>query len=88
MSTAVTAKIQTHIAVEGMRRDVQVQLEQNRMDALRRDEESQHKVEQIAAQLQKLTEQLNQFRPASEENVGGVRKQVSEQFWAASGNAV
>ena len=34
----------------------------------------------IAEQLQKLTEQLNQFRLASEENVGEVRKQVSEQF--------
>ena len=80
MSTTVMAEIQTHTAIEGMCRDVQAQFEQNRADALRREEESQHKVEQIAEQLQKLTEQLNQFHPASEKNVGEVRKQVSEQF--------
>ena len=79
-STATIAEIQTCTIVEGIRIDVQVQLEQNHADALHRDTESQHKVEQIAAQLQKLTEQLNQFRPTSEENVGEVRKQVSEQF--------
>ena len=56
-----------------------MQLEQNRANALHRDEESQHKVEQIAAQLQKLTGQLNQVHLACEENVGEVRKQVSEQ---------
>ena len=37
-------------------------------------------MKQIAEQLQKLTEQLNQFRHASKENVGAVHKQVSEQF--------
>ena len=74
MSTATTAKIQTCVAVEGMCRDVQAQFEQNRADALRREEESQRKVEQIAEQLHKLTNQLNQFRPASKENVSEVRK--------------
>ena len=57
-----------------------MQLEKNRADALCRDEESQHKVEQIGAQLQKLTAQFNQFHLASEEIVGEVRKQVSERF--------
>ena len=37
-------------------------------------------MDQIAEQLQKLTTQLNEFRPASEQNVGEVQKQVSEQF--------
>ena len=46
MSTTVTAKVQTLTAVEGMRRDVQAQFEQNCADALHREEESQHKVEQ------------------------------------------
>ena len=79
-STAVTVETQTRTAVEAMHRDVQAQFGQNRADALRREEESQHKVEQIAERLQKLTDQPNQFRPASEENVSEMRKQVFEQF--------
>ena len=50
-STAMTTDVNTHIVVEEMRRDVQAQLEQTRADALRRDEEAQHRVEQISAQL-------------------------------------
>ena len=37
-------------------------------------------MEQISGQLQQLTEQLNKFRPASEQAVGVVQTQVSEQL--------
>ena len=37
-------------------------------------------MDQIAEQLQKLTTQLNEFRLASEQNVGEVQKQISDQF--------
>ena len=50
------------------------------MDALRRDEEAQHRVDQISVQLQQLTEQLSKFRPASEQAVGVVQTQVSQQL--------
>ena len=48
------------------RRDIQPQVEQNRGDALRREQEAQHRVEEIPNQLQTLTDQLNKFQPASE----------------------
>ena len=41
MSTAATAKIQMRTAVEGMRRDIQAQIDQNRADIQHRDEENQ-----------------------------------------------
>ena len=37
-------------------------------------------VNRISVGLEQLTKQLNDFRPASKANVGGVQKQVSEQF--------
>ena len=52
----------------------------NLADVLHRDEEAQHRVDQISAQLQQLTEQLNKFRPASEQAVGVVQNRVSEQL--------
>ena len=80
MSTATTADINMCTIVEGVRRYVQAQLEQNRVDIRHCEEKTQHKVDQIAEQLQELTMQLNEFLPASEQNVGEVQKQVSEQF--------
>ena len=53
-----------------------MQLDQNRADALRREEEAQHRVQEISNQLQTLTEQLNKFKPASEY----VQEQVIEQL--------
>ena len=47
-STAVTADVNMHTTVEGVRQEVQAQLEQNRVDTHRREEEMQHKVDQIA----------------------------------------
>ena len=69
-STAATAKINTRTVVEGVRRDIQAQLEQTRVDALRREQEAQHRVEEISKQLQTLTNQLNKFQPVSEHTVG------------------
>ena len=43
-STAVTAEVQTRTVVEGMRRQVQAQIEQNRVDTQRRDELTQRSV--------------------------------------------
>ena len=76
----MTADKNTRTIVEGVHQNVQAQLEQNCADTLHHEEETQHKVDQIAEQLQKLTTQLNEFRLASEQNVGEVQKQVSEQF--------
>ena len=80
MSTATTAEIQTRTAVEGMRRDVQAQIEQTRVDAQRRDEENQKTIQQIAAGLETLTKQLNDFRPVNVEHVGDAQQQVTENF--------
>ena len=79
-STATMAEVTMRTVVEGVRRDIQVQLEQNRADALWREQEAQHQVEEISRQLQNLTEQLNKFQPASEHTVGVVHGQVTEQL--------
>ena len=51
-STAATAEVTMRTVVEGVRRDIQAQIEQNHADALRREQEAQHKVEDISKQLQ------------------------------------
>ena len=43
-STTATAEITTRTIVEGVRRDIQAQLDQNRADALRREDEVQKRV--------------------------------------------
>ena len=63
-----------------MRRDVQAQIEQNRADALRDSNAVHKKVDQVSEELQKLTAQLNQFKPASVQAVGEVQGKVSEEF--------
>ena len=55
-----------------MRRDVQVQIEQNRADALRDSNAIRKEVGQVSEELQKLTAQLNQFKPANVQAVGEV----------------
>ena len=71
-STAATAAMQMRIVVEGVCMSVEAQLAQTRADALCREEETQAQVNQLSTQLQKLTDQLNQFKHASEKSVGQV----------------
>ena len=80
MSIAATVEFQTRTAIEGMRRDVQAQTEQNCADAQRREEDTQKIVHQIATGLEQLTKQLNGFCPVNVEHVGDAQKQVAEQF--------
>ena len=80
MSTAMTAEIKMRTAVEGMRRDVQLQIDQHRKDSRRRDEEARRRMDDIAIGLERLTKQLNDFRPISETVVGDVQKQVSSSM--------
>ena len=70
----------TRTAVEGVRRDIQAQIEQNRTDTLRREQEAQNKITEISQQLQNLTDQLNKFQPASEFAVGVTQEKMSEQM--------
>ena len=79
LSAAATAEITMRTVVEGARRDIQAQLDVYRADALRKSDETQAQVRDISAQLTKLTEQLNVFKPASVENVGkGYEKVASD----------
>ena len=50
------------------------------MDTLRRTEEAQRKVEQVSNELQELTAQLNQFKPASAQTVNVAQNKLSEEF--------
>ena len=56
-----------------------MQIEQNRADALRREQEAQHSIEKSSKQLQTLTDQLNKFQRASEHAVGVTQEKLSEQ---------
>ena len=78
-STAAVAKVTMRTVVEGVRRDIQVQIEQNRVDALRREQEAQNRITEMSKQLQNLTDQLNKFQPASELAVGVRQEKLSEQ---------
>ena len=69
-STAATAELTTRTVVEGVRRDIQAQLDANRADALKRSEEAAAQVRELSAQLASLAEQLNKFNPASERTCG------------------
>ena len=44
-----------------------------------REEEVQHRVQEISNQLQTLTEQLNKFKPTSEHAVGVSHEKLSDQ---------
>ena len=79
-SIAATAEMQTRTVVEGVHMSVEAQLAQTRADALCREEEKWAQVNQLSAQLQKLTDQLNQFKLASEKSVGAVQDKVTEDF--------
>ena len=50
-STAATAEITTRNVVEGARRDIQAQLDANRVDTLRQTSETKAQVQNISAQL-------------------------------------
>ena len=66
--------------VEGIRRDVQAQIDQNRADTLRRADEAQRKVDQVSNELKELTTQLNAFKLVSAQTVGEEQKVLSEKF--------
>ena len=79
-STAATAEIMMRTVVEGVRRDIQAQIEQTRADALRREQEVQRRIEEVSTLLQTLTDQLNNFQVASENAVGVIQDKVTEQL--------
>ena len=70
MSTAVTAEARTRKAVEGMRHDVQLQIDQTREDARHQDEENKLRTVNVSASLERLTQPLNAFKSTSEMEVG------------------
>ena len=79
-STAVTAEVTTRTVAEGLRKDVQAQIDQNRADTLRKTDEAQRRLDQVSDELKNLTSQLNSFKPASSQNVEAAQKQLSEDF--------
>ena len=79
-SAAAIAEVTTRTVVEGVRRDVQAQIDQNRADTLRKTDEAQCKLDQVSNELKELTTQLNAFKPASTQNVDIAQKKLSEDF--------
>ena len=54
-----------------VRSEFQAQLDQTRAESLRTDVEARQKMNEIVVNLTTLTEQLNQFKPASVAEVTG-----------------
>ena len=79
VSAAMMSERNMRMAVDDVRKEVQVQLVQNRVDLERRHEKTKKTVEKVAVGLEELTRQLNAYKPASAENVGDVQKNLSEQ---------
>ena len=77
---AATEEVTTRTVVEGVRRDVQAQIDQNRSDTLRRADETRRKVDKVLNELKELTTQLNAFKPVSAQTVGEEQKVLSEKF--------
>ena len=73
-STAVIAEVNTRVAIEGMRRDVELQLDQTREDSRHREEEMRRQLDEVTTGLERLTKELNDFKPVSE-NVAREREQ-------------
>ena len=80
MSTTATAEITMRTVVEGVRRDIQAQIDQNRADTLRTTDEAQRRLGQVTNELKELTSQLNAFKPANSQNVDTAQKKLSEDF--------
>ena len=80
MSAAATAEVTTRTMVEGVRRDVQAQMDKNRADTLHRADEAQRKVEQVSNELKELTTQLNAFKHVSVQTVREEQKMLSDKF--------
>ena len=76
-SATVTSKRATQMAMAEVRSEFQAQLDQTRVESLRRDTEAKEKMNEIAVNLTTLTEQLNQFKPASVAEVTGSQKLLS-----------
>ena len=66
--------------VEGVKRDVQAQMDKNCADTLHRADEAQRQVEQVSNELRELTIQLNAFKPASAQTVREEQKVLSDKF--------
>ena len=65
------------MAVVEARRNFQAQLDQTRAESQCKDAEAKQKMDEIAVNLATLTDQLNQFKPASVAEVSGSQKLLS-----------
>ena len=65
------------MVVAEVRRNFQAQLDQTRVESQRRDADAKQKMDEIAVNLATLTNQLNQFKPASVADVSGSQELLS-----------
>ena len=65
------------MAVAEARRKFQAQLMQTHAQSQRRDVDTKRQMEEIAANLATLTDQLNRFKPASVDDVSASEQKVS-----------
>ena len=76
-SATAMSECATQMAVAEVRRDFQAQLEQTRAELQRRDADAKWQMDEIAASLTTLTNQLNRFKLASVADVSGSQEQLS-----------
>ena len=76
-SATATLEHVTHMVVADVRHDFQAQLEQTCAESQCRDADAKRQMDEIAANLATLTNQLNRFKPASVADVSGSQEQLS-----------
>ena len=69
----------TRSTVDGLRAKIRAQLSQNRGDFERRQEETAQKIAKVLADLELLTKQINQFKPASGSDVGNLQEKLQQE---------
>ena len=62
------------MAVDELREEVKAQLIPNRGDSEQQQEETKQRVGKVAADLEEWTRQLNTFKPASADAMGGLQE--------------
>ena len=79
-STTTTAEITARTAIEGVWQEMQVQFDQEREAHHLQSADMRWQMDEISIALQKLTQQLNAFKPVSEHVVWEKGKQISARY--------
>ena len=76
-NATATSEHATRMVIAEARRNFQAQLEHNRAESQHRDADTKKHMDEIAARLTTLTDQLNRFKPVRVADVSGSQEKLS-----------